>query len=93
MKKERFTLLFTPLIALEAERGKLLRAQGSPLGRQAREASWLRASGGEIQNRCKYSCLVVGEGGVPHRWPLSAASTPLSGSGGHSACPTVLGQR
>lgn len=23
------------------------------------------ASGGEIQNRCKYSCLVVGEGGVP----------------------------
>jgi hypothetical protein len=29
-KKGRFTLLFTPLIALEAERGKLLRAEGSP---------------------------------------------------------------
>lgn len=68
----------------EGRRGEAFKA----LGRQAREASWPRASGGEIQNHCKYSCLVVGEGGVPHPWPLPAASTPLSGGGGHSARPS-----
>lgn len=64
---------------LRGRRGTLLRPGGSPQGRRAGEASGRPAGGGEIQNRCKYSCL----GGVPlHSASPSCIHPPLSGAGG-----------
>lgn len=64
---------------LRGPTGGLLRPGGSSRGRRVGEASGRPAGGGEIQNRCKYSCLRGGGASSPRLSQLH--STPLWGGG------------